>query len=129
MPGVDEIEVMSLGDLDDTSPNGPERIEHYTIVRRATLYGEDAKKAAELWRHIRRGTEFSAVCHNPAYALRFRQGGKLIFETTVCWECHNFTIPVGIPEPVVYGFDAESKEAQSLLQLLQSFVPLLKKQH
>jgi hypothetical protein len=58
------------------------------------------------------------MCHNPIYALRFRQHGKLLFETTVCWECHNYTIPLGIFGPAEYGFNSDAKDAQLLLQIL-----------
>ena len=127
LPDVDEIEVMALGDPDFSAPDGPERVAHYAIAGRATLRGEDAEKVAKLWRYLRRGRGFSAMCHSPAYALRFRQHGTLLFETTVCWHCHNYTIPIGIFGRMEYGFDSKREDAQSLLELLQSHVPLPKK--
>ena len=124
LPNVDELEVMALGEPDLSVPNGLERVANYAISGRAILRGEEAEKVATLWRSLFRGRGFSAMCHKPGYALRFRQRGKLLFETTVCWECHNYTIPVGIFGRIHYGFDATRKDAQSLLELLQSHVPL-----
>ncbi len=127
LPDVDEIEVMALGEEDLSAPNGPERVANYAIAGRTVLRGEEAEKVATLWRGLFRARGFSAMCHKPGYALRFRQRGKLLFETTVCWECHNYTIPVGIFGRIEYGFDATRKDALSLLELLQSHVPLPEK--
>jgi hypothetical protein len=124
LPEVDEIEVMALGSRDFSMPDGPDRVAHYAIFGRTVLHGEEAENVAKLWRHLLRGRGFSAMCHEPAYALRFRQHGKLLFETTICWACHNYTIPVGNLGRFEYGFDSKREDAQSLLKLLESHVPL-----
>jgi hypothetical protein len=112
LPEIDEIEIMALGSVDTTAANGPDRIDHYAITGRAMIRG------------LLRGRAFSAMCHEPGYALRFRRGGKTLFETTVCWECQNFTIPMGPLGRFHYGFAAERQDAQDLLKVLQSLVPL-----
>ena len=129
LPAVDEIEVLALGQPDFSAPDGADRVAHYAVAGRAVLRGDEAEKAAKLWRSLRRGRGFSAMCHVPVYALRFRQHGKLLFETTVCWHCHNYTIPIGMFGHVEYGFDSQREDAQALLTLLQSQVPLPTKPH
>lgn len=123
LPDVDEIEVIALaGPTSDSTPQG-DSILGYRVHAHATLRGDESAKVAELWRSLRRGREFSGMCHDPGYALRFHHNGKLVFETTVCWACHNFTLPIGILGRFEYGFDAESTDSKALLELLQSHAP------
>ena len=129
LPEVDEIEVMALAAGWPTAPNGSDQVAGYPVTGRTVLRAEDAGNVAGLWRSIRRGREFSAMCHEPVYALRFRQHGTLLFETTICWHCHNYTIPFGILGRSEYGFDSQSEKAQALLAFLQSRVPLPVKPH
>lgn len=124
LPDADEVEVMSLGRPDFSAPDGPAYVEHYAIAGRSALRGEDAAKVVELWRSLRRGRGFAAMCHDPIYALRFRQQGKLLYETTICWHCHSYTIPWGVLGHGQYGFDADREDAQDLLRFLKSHVPL-----
>jgi hypothetical protein len=63
------------------------------------------------------------LCHDPYYALRFRHGGKLILETSICWKCRNVTLPVGFLGETEYGFDAKSEKAQELLSTLSKHAP------
>jgi hypothetical protein len=122
LPDVDEIEVIALG-----APKGAgsgDDVEDYTIASQTVLRGDDAQKVARIWRFLQRGECFVSLCHNPIYALRFRQQGKLIFETTICWHCHTYTIPMGVFGTTEYGFDSDSGDAQLLLQILESHVPL-----
>lgn len=125
LPEVDEIEVIAL-DAYAVTATADTALGH-PVSRRSTLRGADAVKVAGLWRYLRRGRGFSAMCHNPVYVLRFRQRGRLLLETSVCWRCHNYTLPVGIFGRTQYGFDSEREDARSLFELLQSFVPLPKK--
>lgn len=126
LPDVDEVEVMSLGDDNLAAPNDKTHFARHLVVGNTMLHGNDATKVATLWRSLRRGRGFSAMCHDPVYALRFRQHGKMIFETSICWKCHNYTIPIGFGT-TEYGFDADRGDAQQLFTLLQSYFPLPKK--
>jgi hypothetical protein len=129
LPPVDEAEVVLLGEGTKTRFEDPS-IADYSVVGSATLRGEDAQKVANLWRALRRGEQFSAMCHAPLYGLRFRDEGKLIFETTVCWECQNYSIPLGpggILGHAEYGFDAKSEDAKALLTFLKQRVPIPEK--
>jgi hypothetical protein len=125
LPEVDEIEVMALHQgRDERQPDGPDHVHGYSIAGRKTLRQSDASHVATRWRSLPTARVFSGLCHLPGYALRFRHKGKLIFETTVCWQCHNFTIPMVGSARTEYGFDKRSKASQDLLAVLQSHVPL-----
>lgn len=127
LPDVDEVQIMGLRGDDAVASNDENHFESYLVLGHAVLHGDDATKITNLWRSLRRSRGFSAMCHDPVYALRFRQRGKVIFETTICWKCHNYTIPMGLFGRTEYGFDSDRSDAQTLFTLLQSFVPLPKK--
>ena len=124
LPEIDEIEIFSLeGRVPNPAPSD-DTILGYRIHARATVRADQAVEIADLWREQRVGRHFTAICHNPGFALRFLQDGKSVFETTVCWECHNYTLPVGFFGRTTYGFDAGSDQARELLELLQAHAPL-----
>lgn len=83
------------------------------ILGRATVSGKDAEALAELWRAQTFGYEYQALCHNPAYGLRFYSGSSLRFETSVCFECSNFVVTT-FGQSSFWGFDAKSKKAAEL---------------
>ncbi len=95
-----------------------------------TIKGTDCKSIVQAWREL----DFQpngTLCHTPPYGIRFYRDDKLIFETTVCWKCHNFHMPkvdpkTGTAEMQLYGFKSEGK-AKKLLALLQRHLPLSKK--
>lgn len=123
---VDEVEILALGGevavgtTDSFSPDiGPPT---GTVARR-TVRGAEAEAIASLWRDIRFDQSFAALCHQPHYALRFRSHGKLVFETSVCWKCSTYSLPVGIFGHTLYGFDAKSDQAQKLLSTLTQYAP------
>lgn len=100
------------------------------VESHVTISGIDCKAVVETWR----GLDFrpnGAFCHTPPYGIRFYRDDKLIFETTVCWECNNFHMPrvdpkSGTAEMQLYGFQNDS-QAKKLLALLQKHLPLSKK--
>jgi HEAT repeat protein len=127
LPPVTRVEISRISRADSknypapdskTFPVGDEK--HGAIVHAQTnLIGPTAFEIANSWRRLHFGYEFQAACHEPAYGLRFFSGKKLLFETSVCWGCHNFTVPGAF-----MGFDAESADAQRLLQQITQFIPL-----
>jgi hypothetical protein len=123
--GIDTVEIFTFGD----SPNADDRQGFVgdaplkTIDHR-TLNGKDAKEAVDLWGAFPIGPEFQAMCFEPVYGLQFKQRGRIVFQTAVCWECSGFTVPVPPFGTVQYGFDAKSKGAQELLQTLERHLPL-----
>jgi hypothetical protein len=89
-----------------------------------TLTGADAKEVVDLWRGQLFGREFAAMCFQPVYGLQFKRKGKIYFQTSVCWHCSSYSLPVppfGIAEN---GFDAKSERGQKLLETLERHLPL-----
>ena len=97
--------------------------DEYPVYGTATLTGEDAKKAAELWSYTFKAAKMQAMCHDPPYGVRMYAGKKLRFESSVCWHCYNFYIQDYPGSYVWYGFDAGSKGATDLLALFDSKLP------
>ena len=64
------------------------------------------------------------MCFDPVYGLQFKRNGKIYFQTSVCWRCSGFTIPVPFFGTVQYGFSVEDKGAQKLLEILEQHLPL-----
>ncbi len=150
LPNADRIELYTLSKVtaEDESENGaeksPERFllsaggydeKDVTLIyvgvdSHVTIQGNDCKNIVETWRSL----EFQpngAFCHTPPYGIRFYRDDKLIFETTVCWKCHNFHMPrvdptTGTAEMILYGFKNDAK-SKKLLALLQKHLPLPKK--
>jgi hypothetical protein len=89
------------------------------IHAQTNLVGANALQIADEWRSLEFGWEYQALCHEPAYGLRFYRGKKLLFETSVCWECHNFTVRDGF-----MGFHATAPPAQRFLQSLNRHLPI-----
>lgn len=136
LPQVDKVEINLLEDAakdpSEASPDGyakqsgPNLFPVYgygrfdRILSTSVVTGSDAEQIAELWRTLHFSRGFSALCHYPAYGLRFYHGSTLLFETSVCWKCSNFSIKsFGF-----WGFDTESHTATNLLIQLEKHVPL-----
>jgi hypothetical protein len=128
LPEVDEVEVILLGGLTKTAEHDgfmEGRISDYNILGQKAVRDKDAKDIADMWRFLPRNPLYSDMCHSPIYALRFRDHGKPVFETTIWWHCNNYTItvPGHDPEDGEWGFDANSKAATMLLDKLKQVVP------
>ena len=126
LPEVDEAKIMLLGGLkDDHAPFLESGISYYKILGETTLHGKDAEAVAENWRYLPRNPRLSDSCHNPLYAIQFRQEGKLILQTTICWHCNNHSIST-TENPwidIEFGFDGSSRISQALLSTLKKYVP------
>ena len=62
------------------------------ILKRLTVPKEDIPQWTDAVAKIltsRRSTAM-AMCHNPIHGIRLFAGDLLLFETSVCWECHNY---------------------------------------
>lgn len=126
LPPVDEIEILALeGEVAEGTPDSflPDLGPPVGTISRHTIRGADAEQMADIWRGIDFDRHYAALCFSPYYALRFRHQGRLILETSVCWHCSTYTLPVGIFGSAQYGFDAKSKEAQELLATLGQLCP------
>ncbi len=96
-----------------------------------TIKAGNCKEIVETWRKMKFKPN-GAFCHAPPYGVRFYKDDKLLFETTICWKCHNFFIPEYDPESgeikmVIFGFD-DNANAKKLLNLFQRALPLKSKE-
>jgi|SRR5580658_1694772 hypothetical protein len=121
---IDTVEIYTLGQNANGNPYG--FIGDLTVgtVSHKTLTGADAQKVAKLWGRFRVGREFQAMCFEPVYGLQFKQKGKIYFQTSVCWRCAGYTLPVPPFGTAENGFDAKSNQAQELLKTLENYLPL-----
>ena len=92
------------------------------ILGTKSLSGGDVDKFASLWRAQTFGPEFQALCHSPAYGLRFYSGRRVVFETSLCFHCSNFCV-TGLFGSGFWGFDTSSPKAEELLRDLQEIFP------
>jgi hypothetical protein len=126
---IDAVEVFTLSDSrnpDDTNGFAGD-FEPIGTLEHKTVTGTDAKEIIALWGAFRVGREFQAMCFEPAYGLQFKRNGKIYFQTSVCWECSGYTLPIssfGTIRIVEYGFDSNSTNAQKLLEILEHLLPL-----
>ena len=117
LPSITAVDVVVLRDIEAN------RVDEY--MREAegatsvTLAGEAAQRIASLWRQL--PPDEMSRCHMPPFGLRFRSGGVVICQASVCWECNNIFGDQG-GEPLAYGFDATASVARRLLAELRRAV-------
>lgn len=126
LPEVDEIEVLALGEAG--TPGSPDTFYgdmggSFGTVARQKLSGAEAERIAAIWRSLPTGHQFGALCHHPYYALRFRRNRRLILETSICWTCSNYALPLGLLGTTHFGFGAKSEQGQELFKVLSEYVP------
>jgi Tfp pilus assembly protein PilF len=133
LPPVDRAEVFSLAEPPDPftesdpppEPNRGFSVQPYDrlvpIENGVTLTGQEAEELAQLWRNCVFDETGGALDHRHYYGLRFHSRGRLILETTLCWECSNCSIEDGVAGHTWIGFwDQDEK----LLDRLQEIAPL-----
>ena len=149
-PNVDRIELFTL-DLDhrhkEKAPDDPtqerfqiggkqgfgggETFEIFVeVVSKVTIDGKKCKDMTDAWRSLSFQPN-GALCHTPPYGVRFYRENKLLFETTICWECHNFYLPeidpkTGEMKLQLFGFKNDS-HAKKLLAIFQKELPIPKR--
>lgn len=92
-------------------PFGEKRQSYGSVV----LEGEVADAFMSIWRSQEVSLWRQTMCHEPLYGFRLFRGNKLVGETSISWECHNFFVT---PYPGLsgwYGFLADSNEGKALL--------------
>ena len=99
------------------------------VAAHVTIDGKKCKDITDAWRSMTFQPN-GAFCHVPPYGMQFFRKEKLLFETTVCWKCHNFYMPEidsqsGEMKLLLYGFKDDSR-AKKLLAVLQKHLPLTK---
>ena len=100
----------------------------FAINDSRTVDGTQAEKISSLWSQQVFDPMIQALCHDPAYGLRFMKDDTLLWETSICFKCNNFTLECG-PHPnltTFMGFDSRTEEAKQLLSMLKEILPLKK---
>lgn len=138
LPEITSVEVFALSGNPSDGAAADARFpirpydESSAVVASKEISGASAQAVAKLWRKLKPGAVHTA-CHLPVYGLRFYREAKnemgsekqLLFETSICWKCANFSVPQIYPGGSFtwFYFDAASKDAVALKELLQSTVP------
>lgn len=127
LPEIDQIEFSVVGagpaSAADGFPHRVDTLSYHPILSQKTVAGADATEFCMRWRAMTFSRAMSGLCHEPAYGLRFYKDGTLIFETTLCWKCSNFSIPTQFGY-MYWGFDDRNSQAQAVLDLLKKHAPL-----
>lgn len=128
LPAVTRIEVSALAPRSVIESKKIKPVGQFTVrgdastgwdvLERKALEGAEAQNVAASWRKLEFGSWFQAACFSPVYGLRFMDGQKVVLETAVCWQCATVQLNDGFE-----GFDAESPEAQALLETLDNLIP------
>ena len=88
------------------------------------LTGKEAKDFLTRWSQMHFNYYLSSLCHEAAFAIRFRKNDKSVLETTICFKCQNFEIPFPFTaEPVEMGFDLASPAGQAFLAEVRRLFP------
>ena len=121
LDNCERIELYRLGEGTNDIGNGTFPIPAYksycSIQEVKILDQEQAAQIIDLWENQTFDIRLSALCHKPAFGYRFYRNSKLLFETSVCWECNNFTFTTLNYIHGFWGFDARSNAGQSLLSV------------
>ena len=105
LPVIDKIELLKLK-LKADRWNGE-------IAASKVLNGAEAQKIASLWRR-QTYTSGLAACHEPAYAIKFYSGKRLIAYASVCWSCNSiFFIEPNLHRTLSFGGGDERGEQLS----------------
>lgn len=109
LPRVDKVEVSEVRWAGDSQTK---------VLASATLQGEQAEGFTRVWRNLNAGT--GAGCFSPAHNVKFYSGEQLLLDSTVCFHCHNLTLPSEEGRGVINAFDASGESGQALLKAIQS---------
>ena len=125
--GVNRVEIYLLHPNPGQMPTGQFSMSRFgdseNTYGMVTLTGEDAAKFLESWGHQLPSFQSRAMCFEPVYGFRLYQDTKLITETSICWECSGFYVPVWPFLGSSYGFDSRSKAAKNLLSICDDHLP------
>jgi hypothetical protein len=127
---VDRLQAYMAGEKDQPQPPPgaplfPMNPDGYTLVvtGKVTLSGADAEKLADEWRHLDFGVQYQALCHFPIYGLKFVSGNQVLFQTTICWHCSDFSLSDG----GYGGFNSSAESSNILKKHLETLLPPIKK--
>ncbi|MCM3873814.1 MAG: hypothetical protein ND895_24260 [Pyrinomonadaceae bacterium] len=109
---VDRVEISEVRFAPAATNGGSET----KIIKSVAFQGVEAEKFASVWRDLNGGT--GAGCFSPAYLVKFYFDERLLLGSTICFHCHNLTLPVG--ETIeIHSFDADGPTGQRLLKTVQ----------
>jgi hypothetical protein len=128
LPECDRIEVFLLdGGVQNEGGDGTFPIRPYkqfsNIEKKKEIKGEEAKKLCNTWRSLTFDMWSQAMCHFPIYGLRFYQGDKLQFETSVCFGCSNFYFSRDGGGTSWHGFRKNDDAGKTLIASLNEIIP------
>jgi hypothetical protein len=128
LPECDRIEVFLLdGGVQNEGGDGTFPIRPYNqfsnIVKKKEIKGEESKKLCNTWRSLTFDMWSQAMCHFPIYGLRFYQGDKLQFETSVCFGCSNFYFSRDGGGTSWHGFRKNDDAGKTLIASLNEIIP------
>jgi len=113
LPTIDKVELIKLKTNGDFWNGEIEAVK--------VLEGVATQDMATLWRS-QTYLPYSAICHLPAYAIRFYEKEKVILYATLCWQCDN----IGFELPklkATQGFGGRDKKGQKLLAVFREAFP------
>jgi hypothetical protein len=133
---TDRIEVYLLDPIKQPGPLGAFPLHPYGPQARTgihevkTLEGELAAQMLALWAGTLRDEEGrQAHCHHPIHGLRFFCVESVLFETSLCWVCNNYSawteqggVWLGLPGGYPQG--PATPSCAGLRQLLWSLLPI-----
>lgn len=126
LPYCDRVEVHLLAPLpfDAIAPSEGFPISGYgktaPIVETVVVRAAEARRLAAIWRKQDFDFGQQGLCHDGVYGLRFFHGNVLLLETSVCFHCHNFYVPI---PGSWWGFDSESANGRALWNSLDALAP------
>lgn len=133
IPDADRIELYHL----DRPPedHGPDRPlfaiasseVSFVVKSHRTVRGKECEAIVKAWRRLRiPQAPGGALCHTPPYGIRFYRGDQLLFETTICWECHNFYLATIDPTSGAVRLSLQSIEDKErrLFRALHAVLPV-----
>ncbi len=133
LPPVDRAEVFALGEPDFCSTDNASAADSTNgfpiypydrfapILAHDTVTGQEARDLAQMWRSRIFDPEGGALGHFHTYGLRFFSKGRMVLETTLCWQCANYYV---LSDGQVYEWIAFYDEDYELIDRLQEIAPL-----
>ncbi len=114
LPSVDRVELIRIGSTGESGSI-------LSIAETKSLAGRQARLIAAVWRSQMWNLQFSAMCHEPPYAIKFYSRNRVVLYASICWACHNIVILE--PTEAGQGFNADSSSAKALLKFFTSAFP------
>lgn len=105
-----------------TFPIRPDGSTH-PVYGSTELSGKELDEFLKVWRYQEPSIWRQALCHHPAYGFRLYEGGSLVAETSICWECSNYYVTAYPGMSGWYGFIADSENAKALLDFCDARLP------